>query len=409
MAAPDDGSDIVAVTVVYDVGSRTETPGFSGFAHLFEHLMFQGSDNAPRGTHARQIQSCGGVFNATTHLDYTEYYQLLPSTGLEHALYLEADRMRSPAFSDSSLRNQIAVVAEEITGALLSRPYGGFPWLQLAPVLFKRFENAHNGYGSIEELRNTTVRQAKHFFHEHYGPGNALLVVAGAASAKTVAELTERHFGDIPARSGTPWQALPEPPVLAERRAVCTDPLAPVSLFASGWRVPDPVLDLRGFLAFLVLCPTLADGTRGRLSERLVFNDRLATGVTCRLGLTGETFGVRDPTCLVLTAAHATDRLDSVLAAVDEEIARLADRGPDDAELTTALATTRAQLIRSDDALIERARRLAIFGLQHRDAALADRLPAIVAEITASEIRRAATELRAQRRATVELLAGATK
>ena len=410
VVAPDDDTDVVAVTVVYDVGSRSESRGFSGFAHLFEHLMFQGSANVPRAAHAHYVQSCGGVFNGTTHLDYTEYFQVLPTTGLEHALYLEADRMRAPSLTAASLANQIDVVAEEITGAL-SRPYGGFPWLQLGPVLFDEFANAHNGYGAVEELRGATVEHAQRFFDEHYAPGNALLCVAGGISAGTVAALAERHFGDIPARPVPTRRPVPEPAPAAERRASYTDPLAPMPAFAAAWRVPDPVGDLRGYLACLLLCLILSDGPRSRLPDRLVRRERLVTGLSCGLGLTGEVFGVRDPTCLVLTATQfpGTDGVDTALRAIDEELARLAENGPSVTELAATKATARTQLVRAVDGPAERARRLAVFGLYHGDAALSDEVAGLVAGITADEIRLAAACLRPHQRATVELRPGATR
>ena len=405
VVAPDHDAEVVAVTVVYDVGSRSEPPGFSGFAHLFEHLMFQGSANVPRSAHAHYVQSCGGVFNGTTHLDYTEYYQLLPAAGLEHALYLEADRMCAPTLTERSLANQIEVVAEEITSTLLSRPYGGFPWLQLAPVLFDKFENAHNGYGAIDEIRTATIDQAQRFFDNYYAPGNALVCVAGDVSVEAATALVERHFGAVPAREVPPRRTAAEPTLTAERRATFTDPLAPIPVFASAWRVPDPVADLRGYLAHLVVSLILVDGSQGRLPARLTRRDRSATGIGCGLGLTGELFGVRDPTCLVLTGAHDVV-LDALLDAVDDEITRLAEDGPEPVELTAATRAARAQLIRAMDGLVARARRLAVFALQHGDVDLAPQVSRLAADITAEEVRHAASGLRAHRRATVELRVG---
>ncbi len=410
LVAPDHDAEVVAVTVVYDVGSRSEPRGFSGFAHLFEHLMFQGSENLERSAHAHYVQSCGGVFNGTTHLDYTEYYQLLPSTGLEHALFLEADRMRAPALTASSLANQIAVVAEEITGALHARPYGGFPWLHLAPLLFDTFENAHNGYGAIEELREATVDQARRFFDQFYAPGNALLCVVGDVSAERAAELADRHFGDIPARPVPAARAVGEPDLAEERRAVHTDPLAPLPIFACAWRVPDPAADLRHYLAHVVLCRLLTDEPQGRLAQRLVRRDRSVIGVDCGLGLTGEVFGTRDPTCLVLTGTPVPGvDPDAVLRAIDEETERLAEAGPSPAELAAATRTVAAQLVRALDGAAGRARHLAVFQLHHGDAALVNDLARLAGEVTAGDVRLAAAGLRAHRRATIEVRAGAVR
>jgi zinc protease len=411
LVAPDHDAEVVAATVVYDVGSRSEPRGFSGFAHLFEHLMFQGSANLPRGAHAHYVQSCGGVFNGTTHLDYTEYYQVLPSSGLEHAVFLEADRMRAPALTAAGLANQIDVVAEEITGAILSRPYGGFPWLPLAPLVFDSFENAHNGYGAIEELRTATTDQAQAFFEQYYAPGNAILCLTGDVPAELGIELAERYFSDIPARPVPARPVIAEPGLAAERRDSYVDPLAPLPAFASAWRVPDPAADLRGYLAYLVLCLLLTDSALGRLTRRLARRDRWVSSVDCGLGLTGEVFGVRDPTCLVLTASPVPGGpgTDAILAAVDDEIAGLATGGPGPAELTAATRTISAQLVRMLDGLAARARLLAVFALQHRDARLVNELGPLSRAVTAADVQAAAAALRPERRATVELHPGAAR
>ena len=151
--APDRSAPVVGVAVVYDVGIRSEPEGRTGFAHLFEHLMFQGSANLEKLAHFRHVQGAGGTFNGSTHLDYTDYFEILPSNALERALFLEADRMRGPRLTEENLRNQIDVVKEEIRVNVLNRPYGGFPWLKLPPVMFDTFPNAHDGYGSFDRPR----------------------------------------------------------------------------------------------------------------------------------------------------------------------------------------------------------------------------------------------------------------
>ena len=135
--APDRSAPVVAVAVYYDVGIRSEPEGRTGFAHLFEHLMFQGSASLQKMEHVKYVQSSGGTLNGSTRLDYTNYFEALPSNALERALFLEADRMRAPAVTEENLANQIAVVKEEIRVNVLNQPYGGFPWLTLPPVLFE--------------------------------------------------------------------------------------------------------------------------------------------------------------------------------------------------------------------------------------------------------------------------------
>ena len=155
--APDHSAPVVGVAVLYDVGIRSEPEGRTGFAHLFEHLMFQGSANLEKLAHFRYVQGSGGTFNGSTHFDYTDYFETLPAGALERALFLEADRMRGPTLTEANLRNQVDVVKEEIRVNVLNRPYGGFPWLRLPPVMFDTFPNAHDGYGSFEDLESATV------------------------------------------------------------------------------------------------------------------------------------------------------------------------------------------------------------------------------------------------------------
>src|SRR4051794_4030345 len=158
---------------------RSEPPGRTGFAHLFEHLMFQGSANVPKMEHARLVQASGGSFNGSTHQDYTNYFQALPAQALERALFLEADRMAAPAITEENLRNQIDVGKEEIRGNVPTRPYGASPWLQLPPIAFETFANTHDGYGSFVDLESSTVEDAQDFFDRYYTPANAVLCIGG--------------------------------------------------------------------------------------------------------------------------------------------------------------------------------------------------------------------------------------
>ena len=177
--SPDRSSPVVAVAVHYDVGMRSEPEGRTGFAHLFEHMMFQGSASLGKTEHFTHVQGNGGTLNGSTHVDYTDYFEVMPSAATELALFLEADRMRSVAVNQENLENQIAVVQNEIRVNVLNRPYGGFPWLVLPPVLFGEFANSHNGYGDFVDLESSTVEDAQQFFDRYYAPGNAVLVVVG--------------------------------------------------------------------------------------------------------------------------------------------------------------------------------------------------------------------------------------
>ncbi|MEV6487700.1 pitrilysin family protein [Actinoplanes sp. NPDC051633] len=406
--APDRSAPVVGVAVVYDVGIRSEPEGRTGFAHLFEHLMFQGSANLEKLVHARHVQGAGGSFNGSTHLDYTDYYEVLPSGGLERALFLEADRMRGPRLTEENLRNQVDVVKEEIRVNVLNRPYGGFPWLKLPPVVFDTFPNAHDGYGSFEDLESATLPDAEEFFERYYACGNAVLSVAGDFDVAKITPLIERHFGDVPARPAPERPDFDEPDLAAEKRESYTDRLAPLPAVASAWRVPDPVNSFSDYLPFLVLAEVLTDGEASRLVERLVQRDRTATSIGGYIGFMGDEFGVRNPTAMLLQA-HMPPGGDAekVLRTVDEELDRLASDGLGAGELARTQARMATHHLRDTDAVLGRALPMAVLELQRGRPELLNEVPKLVGEVTEAQIVAAAASLRPERRATVEVVPGA--
>jgi predicted Zn-dependent peptidase len=390
--------------VVYDVGVRSETPGRTGFAHLFEHLMFQGSVGLERAAHPREVEGAGGTFTGSTHLDFTQYGEAAPSDALELMLHLEADRMRGLRLTEESLTNQVSVVKEEVTGRVLSRPYGGFPWPRLAPILYSRFANTHDGYGAFADLEAATVADAKGFFARYYATGNAVLCVCGDFDPEQVGPMVERHFGDVPRRPPPEAASLDEPDVAGERRA-CGRVAAPLPALAWAWRVPDPIFDFPLFLPYLLVAELLGTPDAGRLVRRLVFRDRTATRVTGRVGFLGEPFGVRDPTALVFQARLPQDGDGwQVLSAAYEEIERLASGGPDAAELVGARARVLSTLLRETDSVLGRALRMAVFELQRGDPLLLGELPERLASVTAQHVRDAAARLTPDRCVSIGLV-----
>jgi len=405
VVAPDRSAPVVGVNVSYDVGFRSEPEGRTGFAHLFEHLMFQGSEGVGKMEHARLVQGAGGVMNGSTHPDYTNYYEALPTGALELALFLEADRMRAPRITQENLENQIAVVQEEIRVNVLNQPYGGFPWITLPPVAFDTFANAHNGYGDFAELAAANLADAKDFFERYYAPGNAVLALAGDVDPDAVAALVERYFGDVPSRAVPDRPDFAEPWPDAERRERLTDRLAPQPALAAGYRVPDPVGDLPSYLPCVVLAEVLTDGDASRLQRRLVLDDRLATDVSAYLGTFGDPFDGRDPVLFTVEAQHVPEvDPDAVLAALDSELVRLADEGLEDGELRRVQAHLGASLLRGSDAVVNRTNDLAVLELLHGRAELLGELPALLAEVTAEQVQAAAAARTPETRAVLELV-----
>jgi zinc protease len=405
--SPDRSAPVIGVAVVYDVGIRSEPEGRTGFAHLFEHLMFQGSANLEKLAHFRHVQGAGGTFNGSTHLDYTDYFETAPSNALERMLFLEADRMRGPRLTEENLRNQIDVVKEEIRVNVLNRPYGGFPWLKLPPVMFDTFPNAHDGYGSFTDLEAATVTDAAEFFDRYYACGNATLSVSGDFEPDAARILIEKHFGDVPARPAPQRPDFDEPDLTAERRESYVDGLAPLPAVAAAWRVPNPITRFDEYLPYVVLSEVLTDGDASRLVERLVLKDRSVTSVGGYLGFMGEPFEVRDPTALILQA-HLPPQgsVDKVLVTFDEELERLAGDGLAPGELARTQARMATHLLRDTDAVLGRALRMAVLELQRDNPALLNDLPHLLAEVTEEQIRQAAATVKPARRASVEVIPG---
>ena len=406
--SPDRSAPVVGVAVIYDVGIRSEPEGRTGFAHLFEHLMFQGSENLEKLAHFRHVQGAGGSFNGSTHLDYTDYFEVLPSGALERALFLEADRMRGPRLTAENLRNQIDVVKEEIRVNVLNRPYGGFPWLKLPPVMFSTFANEHDGYGSFGDLESATVEDAEQFFQRYYASGNAVLAVAGDFDVAEATVLVERHFGDVPARPAPQRPDFDEPDLPGERRDSYTDRLAPLPAVASAWRVPDPIGDFAAYLPYVVLAEVLTDGDASRLVERLVQRDRTVTSLGGYIGFMGDEYQVRNPTALLLQS-HLPPGGDpeKVLRTIDEELDRLATGGLKPGELERTQARMATHLLRETDAVLGRALPMAALEQQRGRPQLLNELPRLVGDVTEAQIVAAAATLRPERRATIELIPGA--
>ncbi len=405
---PDTSAATVAIAMVYDVGFRSEPEGMTGFAHLFEHLMFEGSVTLEKGQHDKLVGGNGGVMNGSTRSDYTNYYEQLPSNALELGLFLEADRMRGLRLTKENVDNQIAVVKEEILVNVVNQPFGGFPWILLPPVMFDSFSNAHNGYGSFVDLEAATVDQAAAFFDRYYAPGNATLAIAGDLRVGPTRELVERHFGAIPARAVPPVGSFTEPVPSRERRSRHDDPLAPLAALAVGYRVPDPIKEWPDYLAATVLTDLLAEGTASRLHQRLVKRDQLVSHIGGMLGTFGDPFDVRDPTMLQLLAYHSNESIDPVLAAIDEEVAAVADDGVAEEEVERVVTTMTAQAVRRLDDVMNRALAAAVLEQQRGQAELLGDLPALLASVTPEQISRVAkTWLRPDSRAVLEVVPGA--
>jgi predicted Zn-dependent peptidase len=405
--APDRSSPAVNIAVYYDVGFRSEPEGRTGFAHLFEHLMFEGSATLEKLQHAKLVQGNGGTMNGSTNTDYTNYFEELPSNALEMGLFLEADRMRAVRLNEETLQNQIAVVKEEIRVNVLNRPYGGFPWILLPPVLFDTFNNAHNGYGSFADLESATVADAADFYKRYYAPANAVLSVTGDFAVDKAMALVEKHFGDLPRRPAPKRPSFGEDPPKKEKRVTHHDPMAPAPAVAVGYRTPDPTgRNLKQYLAAVLLTEVLTDGEASRLYQRLVQNDRVASHAFGMMGLFGNPFEVRDPTPLTLVAYYQGGGPDPILKAIDEEVERVAT-DLTDAELERVRTSWLSGYLQQVDNFMFRGLQLAVLEQQRDKPGLINDLPAEMARVRAADVRQAASQwLLPNQRAVVDIQPG---
>jgi predicted Zn-dependent peptidase len=216
--SPDPSAPKVAVGVYYGIGFRVEPRDRTGFAHLFEHMMFQGSRNLGKLEFVRLIQANGGVLNGSTRFDFTNYLEVIPSNVLETILWAEADRMRGLAVTEENLKNQQGVVINEVKVNVLNRPYGGFPWLDLPQVANVNWYNAHNFYGDLRDIEAATLPEVQKFFDTYYAPDNAVVSLVGDFEPKQALAWVEKYFGNIPAAKPPPRPDVSEPRQEAERR-----------------------------------------------------------------------------------------------------------------------------------------------------------------------------------------------
>src|SRR5215213_9710260 len=202
--SPDATAPTVAVAVYYNIGFRIEPKDRTGFAHLFEHMMFQGSQNLGKMEFIKMVQQNGGVLNGSTRFDFTNYFEIMPSHKLETALWAEADRMKGLAITEENLKNQQGVVSNEVKVNVLNTPYGGFPWLDMPQYANTNWYNAHNFYGDLKDIEAATLKDVQDFFNTYYTPSNAVLTVVGDFDVAQARKMIEKHFSSIPAGKQMP-------------------------------------------------------------------------------------------------------------------------------------------------------------------------------------------------------------
>jgi zinc protease len=329
--SPDHASPIVGVDVHYDVGSKDEKPGRTGFAHLFEHLMFQGSEHLPKGEADRLIDNVGGKSNGATSFDQTTYWQEVPSNALEQALFIESDRMGwlLPTLDQAKLDNQRDVVLNERRQSYEMQPYGT-AFMELAAHLWDpEFPYHWLPIGSARDLQAASLADVREFFKRWYGPNNASLAIAGDFDPGEARRLVEKWFGAIPP-SPTPEHGYPPPKRLASEKRVALEDNVELPRLYVAWQTPkflapdDAALDMLGSV--------LSDGKSARLVHRLVMDERIAQQVSAGQ-MSEELAGM----FVVMATPKPGQDVERLLAEIDEEIAKLQREEPTTGELERAV------------------------------------------------------------------------
>ena len=380
----DHSAPVVAISITYNVGSRNERKGRTGFAHLFEHMMFKGSENVGSGEHFLLVFNNGGNMNGTTNEDRTNYFEVLPANQLDLALFLEADRMKSLAITKENLDNQRNAVQEERRLGVDNQPYGKSNELQ-QELLYDNFAYKHSVIGSMDDLNAATVEDVAEFFKMYYAPNNAVLVLVGDFKTADALAKIRTNFESLPRQPDPPAVDMTEPAQKAERRATVDDMLAraprvDLAFKAVQGNTPD-------FYALQVLAAVLQSGQSSRLYQKLVKEKEMVTNVG---GFMDEKRGIGAfYTNATLRPGVKTADIETTIYA---EIDRLKKEPIADWELQKAKNTTRRNLINGLASALSRAITIGQYTVYYDDPNLINERLNKVAAVTKEDVQRVANK-----------------
>ncbi|MBI4874551.1 MAG: insulinase family protein [Acidobacteria bacterium] len=352
----DNAAPVVAVYLIYGVGARSEEKGRTGFAHLFEHMMFQGSENAPKGVLDKLVEGNGGIMNGSTHPDFTDYFEVLPSNKLPVALWLEADRMRGLKITKENLDNQREAVKQERRLRADNQPYVTAIVDNWPALAFRNWGSSHSLIGSFEDLEAATVDDVARFFKTYYAPNNAVLAIVGDIQPAEAKKWIETYFAGIPGQPQPKHPDLTEPEQTAARREVYKDKLARVPMLVAGYSGA-PQRRSADYRALVMLDLLLTGGDSSRLYLNLVKGKQSVVQFEANLGWPfASPPDYKDPGLYALSLVHKPNFTGAqILAQVEAEIARIQKDGVPAAELQRARTFLRAQRMGQLQSSIQRA------------------------------------------------------
>jgi len=341
--SPDHTAPTVCVGVYYRIGFRVEPRDRTGFAHLFEHMMFQGSRNLGKMEFIKLVQANGGILNGSTRFDFTNYFEVVPGNKLETVLWAEADRTSGLAVTEENLKNQQGVVGNEVKVNALNAPYGGFPWIDLPMAANSNWYNAHNFYGDLTDIEAAKLEEVRKFFETYYAPNNAVLVVVGDFEVTEARKFIERYFGLIKASVLPVQPDLTEPRQEAEKWVTKKDPLAPRPALAVGYHMPDR--NTPEYYAMGLLSQMLVAGDDALLRQELVQKRGLTGSVSGGINLLGNMFNYDGPMLFSVDLQFdPTTKPATVLEAIDGVIEPLRSKPVEEKTLDRARVKLRSSL-----------------------------------------------------------------
>ncbi|MGA3226748.1 MAG: pitrilysin family protein [Acidobacteriaceae bacterium] len=401
IVSEDHSAPTFGLCIAYRIGFRLEPEGRTGFAHLFEHMMFEGTPVAPKGTLTQVVEGGGGNLNGDTRWDYTEYIETAPVSALDSVLWLEADRLKALDFSTKNLENQRQVVEEEVRVNVLNQPYGLFFAIDLPMKAYDTYPDSHNFYGDFRDLDAARIEDVRAFYEKYYAPNNAVMAIAGDVNAAEVFAKVQKYFAAVPRRDVPPLIKVVEKEQTAERHAVEEDKLANLSAIAIGYRLPDR--NSRDAVVGAVTGELLHNGEASLLYQHLVKEKQVAVSVDGGANWPlGNPFEYNGPTLMTtfLVEPQGTPAA-KVLAAYDETIQELASKGPTTEQVARVQTKMRSDWYDQMEQPIDRASLIAHAALFDGNASRVNTIPADIDKVTPSDVQAFAQKYLVARNRTV--------
>ena len=384
IVSEDHAAPVFSIVVNYNVGSRDERKGRTGFAHLFEHMMFKGSENVGQNEHPYLMFMNGGTMNGTTSKDRTMYYETLPANQLDLALFLEADRMRALTITRENLDNQRNAVQEERRLSVDNQPYGK-TFEAIDELAYENFAYEHSVIGSMADLSAAGVDDVAAFFKMYYAPNNSVIGIVGDVDTKTVLAKMEKYFGSIPKQPAPPQVDMTEPPQTQERRLTLEDGLARLARLDMAYKIPpssSPDTDVLSVLGTI-----LSGGRSSRFYESIVRQKQLSANVFA------GTDGSRGPGLFGISATALPGKaLSDLEAAIDQETERVKTAPIEDWEIEKARVGARRAFVGGLGSSVNRAIQLSENALFFDDPGRINTRADRIAKVTAADVQRAAKQ-----------------